>query len=83
MAIFEIYLPSLDQEFANIANNFLNIITVLVVFHFLCSQTYKSFPMGVFSSPFLNDDFLQFLIFVLLGFFAYSMVVRKIILFKS
>lgn len=82
MAIFEINLPSSDQEFANIANNFLNIITVLIVFHFMVAQTYKSFPLGVFSNPFLNDDFLQFLIFVLLGFFAYSMVVRKIIIFK-
>lgn len=82
MAIFEVTLPYSDQEFANIANNFLNIITVLLVFHFMCSQTYKSFPVGVFSSPFLNDDFLQFMIFILLGFFAYSMVIRKLIVFK-
>ena len=83
MALFEIYLPSTDREFTNIANNFLNIITVLLVFHFMCSQTYKTFPMGVLTSPFLNDDFLQILVFILLGFFTYSMVIRKIIVFKN
>ena len=72
----------LDYEYVDLLNDVIKYITVLVVLHLLLNYEYGKKVTIKLTSGFFTDDFLNLLIFIILGFMAYNLVVRKLVVFQ-
>lgn len=72
----------LDYEYVDLLNDVIKYITVLVIFHVLLNYEYGKKAAIKLASGFFTDDFLNILIFLILGFMAYNLIIRKLIVFQ-
>lgn len=72
----------LDYEYVDLLNDVIKYITVLVVLHVLLNYEYGKRAAIKLASGFFTDDFLNLMIFIILGFMAYNLVVRKLVVFQ-
>lgn len=80
MAIFNIYLD-LDKEYIDLIKDIYKTLCILIVFQIMMhySSLNKNFLNQALTGKVLNDDFMELLFFVILGFAAYHLVFDKII----
>lgn len=79
MAIINLHL-NLDNDYTNIINDIIKIITILIVFQFMITWSYPSVNIiNSITSNFLNDIYLSIIIFVILGLLTYYLVIKQII----
>jgi hypothetical protein len=72
----------LNYEYVDLLNDVIKYITVIVVIHVLLNYEYGRRTALKLASGFFTDDFLNLLIFIILGFMAYNLVVRKLVVFQ-
>ena len=71
----DLKLHNLDDEYKNIVKDVLKITTVLVVFNiFMFLSNPSEFVL-------LGSNYIEFVVYILLGLLTYSLVVSKIIKF--
>lgn len=80
MAIFNIYLD-LDKEYIDLIKDIYKTLCILIVFQIMMhySSLNKNFLNQALTGKVLNDDFMELLFFIILGFAAYHLVFDKII----
>jgi len=80
MAIFNIYLD-LDKEYIDLIKDVYKTLCILIVFQIMMhySSLSKNFLNQALTGKVLNDDFMELLFFVILGFAAYHLVFDKIL----
>jgi hypothetical protein len=80
MAIFNIYLD-LDKEYVDLIRDIYKTLCILIVFQIMMhySSLNKNFLNQALTGKVLNDDFMELLFFVILGFAAYHLVFDKIL----
>ena len=83
MAIYDFHIDT-DDEYMNMVPEIYKYSCIILVFHFLMHSTYngKIPPAFGLTKDFLNNDFLNFFMFILLGFLSYHLVAKKILEFK-
>ena len=72
----------LDYEYVDLLNDVIKYITVIIVIHVLLNYEYGKKMALKLASGFFTDDFLNLLIFIILGLMAYNLVVRKLVVFQ-
>jgi hypothetical protein len=72
----------LNYEYVDLLNDVIKYITVIVVIHVLLNYEYGRRTALKLASGFFTDDFLNLLIFIILGLMAYNLVVRKLVVFQ-
>ena len=80
MAIFNIYLD-LDKEYIYLIKDVYKTLCILIVFQIMMhySSLNKNFLNQALTGKVLNDDFMELLFFIILGFAAYHLVFDKIL----
>jgi hypothetical protein len=80
MALFNIYLD-LDEEYIYLIKDIYKALCILIVFQLMThySSLNKNFLNQALTGKFLNDDFMELIFFIILGFAAYHLVFDKII----
>ena len=71
----DLKLKNLDEEYKNIVKDSLKVVTVLVVINLFM------FVSNPREHVLLGSNYLEFVVYVLLGILSYSLVVSKIIKF--
>lgn len=72
----------LNYEYVDLLNDVIKYITVIVVIHILLNYEYGRRTALKLASGLFTDDFLNLLIFIILGLMAYNLVVRKLVVFQ-
>lgn len=72
----------LDYEYVDLLNDVIKYITVLVILHMLLNYEYGKRMTLKLAGGLFTDDFLNLLLFIILGFMAYNLVVRKLVVFQ-
>tara|TARA_B110000208_G_C11530694_1_gene344163 strand:+ start:131 stop:358 length:228 start_codon:yes stop_codon:yes gene_type:complete len=71
----DLQLQNLDDEYKNIVKDVLKITTILVVFNiFMFLSNTGEFVL-------LGSNYLEFVVYIILGLLTYSLVISKIIKF--
>lgn len=71
----DLQLQKLDDEYKNIVKDILKITTILVVFNiFMFLSNTSQFVL-------LGSNYLEFIVYIILGMLTYSLVISKIIKF--
>lgn len=83
MAIYDFHLKS-KEEYMVLVPDIYKYSVIILVFHFLMYHTYngKVPPAFGLTKDFLNNDFLNFFMFLLLGFLFFHLVAKKILDFN-
>ena len=80
MAIFNIYLD-LDTNYKKLIKDIYKIIIILIVFQILIfySDLSKNFISNALTGSLLNDEFMTFLILIIISYSSYYLVFDKIL----
>ena len=80
MAIYNLHLNS-KQEYMDLVPEIYKYSVIILIFHILMHSTYKGKAPIAFglTKELLNNDFLNFFMFLLIGFLAFHLVAKKII----
>lgn len=80
MALYDIYLP-IEIEYKDLINDIYKWLVILFVIHVLFSTSYNNKSTNNFglTGSYLNNDFLNLVIFILIGLGFYQLVAKMII----
>ena len=72
----------LNYEYVDLLNDVIKYITVLVILHVLLNYEYGKRTAIKLANGFFTNDFLNLVIFIIIGFMAYNLIIRKLVVFQ-
>lgn len=71
----------LDYEYVDLLNDVIKYITVILVVH--AFLTYQNGGKAVLKlGTLLSNDFMDLLVYIILGFMTYNLIIRKLVVFQ-
>lgn len=83
MALITIDIGS--ERYSSLLNDLIQIITIVIITHYMLTLEYPGKNIAnikILGNGLLNKNFINILLYVLIGFITYDLVIKEIIVFE-